>query len=127
VFYIDVGYEEWVEREKVRSIVPKFAHLPQQVIECQLDGVDIIKDKLEASREFFEEIVKDEILFAKLMYKSVSGSLGVKLYLVHNEDTLSINQKMIDSKLALPAVPVGSPPPSSTPTKTKSNLIMIPG
>lgn len=36
VFYIDVGYSELVDQDRIRTIAPEFVHLPVQAVECQL-------------------------------------------------------------------------------------------
>ena len=41
MFYVDIGYEEIVPAERIRSMKPQFIHVPAQAVECCLSDTQL--------------------------------------------------------------------------------------
>lgn len=49
VFYVDFGNSEEVPESEVRSLPPKFLHLPFQAVECRLADVSAVTEAAEGA------------------------------------------------------------------------------
>ncbi|XP_019851967.1 PREDICTED: uncharacterized protein LOC100640796 [Amphimedon queenslandica] len=96
VFYIDIGYSELVDQERIRTIAPEFVHLPVQAVECQLYNPNLSMESMPTDRtkKMFEDLVKDRLLFARVMWRNSNGILGVELHDLQSTG-VSLNETII--------------------------------
>lgn len=68
MFYVDFGNTEWLSESHIRKLLPQFAHLPFQAVECFLDEVEPTGGDTEGwskdAMNVFEDFVNGKVLSA---------------------------------------------------------------
>jgi len=94
VCYVDYGNKEWVSGSDVRTIEPKYLHLPFQAIECVLANVGDVSESTEA-HEFLAHLVYNKTLHARVI--SQVDSVPRLEILLWNEDGYDVGELVIQS------------------------------
>lgn len=89
VFFVDFGFSERVPATQVKSLNPRFTHLPLQALEACLEA----DDDLEPSSEAFEDCVNGRDLMVEVV-RVVQGLSHVRLFFVHDGNLCSVRDSM---------------------------------